>query len=541
MSATSYRPLMIQASQAWGALKDYLSDERMAQYPSLATLSNKVDRPPSVLAHSILLAILSVLLLNPYKLSNIIVNSLALLGLVRLTLVYLATLSEDACPKSPPVPKPTKQWSSSTRRLLDYWVVYSTSIFLESTFEEDTLMALVPLWWAFKGLTVVWFLMGSGERKERPKPEPLRLKPRPTVVQNRTPQTSYADESSVSSAATTAIDSGLFTGPTPSSAQLREMKRELHEISPGSPSKTPENLKHKTSPAETPVSGKSGSGSEPFGLSGNSDTESDTESESDSSYDDSESGSEFDSSSAPGSAATDDSNDDLLSPGTVLNSVALEGTGGKEPAVETDERQKKTIEEQAPRGGDKLEATFPASKLQESVPEVVDLPQNVPEDTEVMATQKAPQRPDVPRDIPVPSPSTLPEQAQQEVQSRQEDPLPIELTPAQNLPIQAKAPSPVLAPHVTPPNAATHPPSARLVDDEGSVTRLTLDDLLAMDPGSESELPSAGILEGGKNVEGNVVEAIVQRNGAAVAKGFEPLNIHKPLREQVGAEAESLL
>ncbi|TYJ54052.1 hypothetical protein B9479_005316 [Cryptococcus floricola] len=537
MGPTAYKPLKTRASEAWGALKTYLDDERMAQYPLLVTLSHKIDRPPSVLAHSLLLALLSVLLLNPYNLSGLIVNSLAHAGLVWSSFSYLATVSGDVNHKASAMAKPAElRPSSTTRRLMDYWVVYSTSIFLESTLGEDTLVALVPLWWAFKGLAVVWVITVSKERKERPKPMPLKLAQRSTVATTRTPQTSYADQSSSpstaspSTGATTALDSGPLSGPAPTSSQLRDMKRDLRELSPGALSKTPENLKHKTVPAETPVSGESEGGSEPFGLSGNSDTGSDSESESDSSSSDSDSGSESDNSAGPGSAATDDSNDDLLPPGTALDSQTLEVAGTKKTEAGNDEldtkKKKDVLEEQASGGADKFETIAAATEPLRSVSE----------DAEAIASQTVPQLPHASRDLPVPSPSAPLVIAEQDGKLGS---LSLEHTPAQDSDIQEKTVSPVLAPTAGSLNVAAQP--SKVVDDEGSVTRLTLDDLLAMEAGSDDEMNSAGMaLESGKDVEERV-EIPVQKDAVEVAKGVEPLNIIKPLAKEVGTEAESLL
>ncbi|ODN89204.1 hypothetical protein L198_06527 [Cryptococcus wingfieldii CBS 7118] len=536
MGPTAYKPLKTRASEAWGALKTYLDDEKMAQYPLLVTVSHKIDRPPSVLAHSLLLALLSVLLLNPYNLSGVIVNSLAHAGLVWSSYSYLATLSGDVNHRASAMAKPAELWPSSTRRLMDYWVVYSTSIFLESTLGEDTLVALVPLWWAFKGLAVVWVITVSKERKERPKPKPLKLEQRSTVASTRTPQTSYADQSSspstasLSTGATTALDSGPFSGPAPTSSQLREMKRDLRELSPGALSKTPENLKHKTVPAETPVSGESEGGSEPFGLSGNSDTGSNSESESDIGSSDSDSGSESDNSSGPGSAATDDSNDDLLPPGTALDSQTLEVAGAKKTEEGNDEldtkKQKDTLEEQVSGGADKLETIAAATEPLRSVPE----------DAVAIASQTVPQLPHASRDLPVPSPSAPVVIAEQDDKL---DSLSLEHTPAQNSDIQEKTVSPVLAATAGSLNVAAQP--SEVVDDEGSITRLTLDDLLAMEAGSDDEMNSAGMaLESGKDAEERV-ENPVQKDAVEAAKGVEPLNIIKPLAKEVGTEAESLL
>ncbi|WVO19421.1 uncharacterized protein IAS62_000705 [Cryptococcus decagattii] len=62
----TFTPLKRRIRQAAQSVGDYFNDEKMSQYPILTFLSNKLDRPPSVLAHSFLLLLLSGVLFNPY-------------------------------------------------------------------------------------------------------------------------------------------------------------------------------------------------------------------------------------------------------------------------------------------------------------------------------------------------------------------------------------------------------------------------------------------------------------------------------------------
>lgn len=143
----------------------------MSQYPILAFLSNKLDRPPSVLAHSFLLLLLSGVLLNPYHLSGVIVNTLGILWPTWLTVGLMSSLHVSSNAKddsksqfgiraSVRTDKKDKEWSSQTKQLIDYWILYSFSTLVESAFAEDTLLDLIPLWWAFKVLVIVWVSFG---------------------------------------------------------------------------------------------------------------------------------------------------------------------------------------------------------------------------------------------------------------------------------------------------------------------------------------------------------------------------------------------
>lgn len=69
-------------------------------------------------------------------------------------------------------------------RLIDYWILYSFSTLVESALVEDTLLDLIPLWWAFKVLAIVWVSFSlslggvgaagaSNGAKEKIRPRPL--------------------------------------------------------------------------------------------------------------------------------------------------------------------------------------------------------------------------------------------------------------------------------------------------------------------------------------------------------------------------------
>lgn len=274
-----------------------------------------------------------------------------------------------------------KEWPSQTKRLIDYWILYSFSTVVESTVAQDTLLALIPLWWTFKILAIVWGSISlslgaadaagaSSRAKEKTRPRPLvspsipgprsntpiltnaippqKLRtnsnliriPSPTIA--KTSQTSYGDIDSSSSSSpsqhsssATAVDTSYTnpypgistgtgtgtgartgaaaeTGPTPNSAELQASRDELGLISPVL-SRTPGYLRPRHEAAgpegkeEGPATATSEDGSGVFGLS-----EVDRESEiSDSDSDsgpDSDSNSDSDSETDPGSGSESDSN-----------------------------------------------------------------------------------------------------------------------------------------------------------------------------------------------------------------------------------------
>ncbi|AAW46574.2 hypothetical protein CNL05550 [Cryptococcus deneoformans JEC21] len=367
---STYTPLARRIRQAAQFVGDYFDDEKMSPYPILAFLSNKLDRPPSVLAHSFLLLLLSGVLLNPYHLSGVIVNILGLLWPGWLTIRHISSLQASSDAKVNPKPKflararvrttrtGEKEWPSQTKRLIDYWILYSFSTVVESTVAQDTLLALIPLWWAFKILAIVWgsisLSLGAADAagassgaKEKTRPRPLKLRtnsnliriPSPTIA--KTSQTAYGDIDSSSSSSSpsqhsssaTAVDTSYTnpypgistgtgtgtgtrtgaaaeTGPTPNSPELQASRDELGQISPVL-SRTPEHLRPRHESAgpegkeEGPATATSEYGSGVFGLS-----EVDRESEISDSDSDSDTGPDSDSNSEtdPGSGSESDSN-----------------------------------------------------------------------------------------------------------------------------------------------------------------------------------------------------------------------------------------
>ncbi|KIR59569.1 hypothetical protein I314_04558 [Cryptococcus bacillisporus CA1873] len=171
-------------------------------------------------------------------------------------------------------------------RLIDYWILYSFSTLVESALVEDTLLDLIPLWWAFKVLAIVWVSFSlslggvgaagaSNGAKEKIRPRPLKLRtnsnltgiPSPAVV--KTSQTSYGDidsclssssspshppssSSTVISTSYTYPYPGIATGtraaadrgPTQSTSQLQALRDELGGIS-AVLSRTPENIRRR--------------------------------------------------------------------------------------------------------------------------------------------------------------------------------------------------------------------------------------------------------------------------------------------------------
>ncbi|WVQ84691.1 hypothetical protein IAT38_006846 [Cryptococcus sp. DSM 104549] len=367
-STTAYTPLTARVRQSLVSASEHFNDEKMSQYPLLLSISNRIDRPPFVLAHCSLLILLSVLLLNPNHLSPVLTNLLGLLPAFYLTFKHLHApalgLSGSTPPMTPGLQRKRNddaEWAKhqTTRWWMDYWVVYGTSVFVESTLGEDTVLALVPLWWAFKAVGLVWALVSYGEGetgKERARPKPLRLKPRSknpqqVAVSSPSPSPEHKDTAQLLAArpsarptdgddeseGTTAVES-----PTPSSAQLRDMRAEMRDITPPALSAPPVNM---TTPVDTPRSEVGSERSEPFGLTDSDDDSDSEESDSGSDSDDSDSDSDSESSdgtpsdgSGSGTASStgspsvlnsansdesSDSNDAILPPDTPLDELAL--------------------------------------------------------------------------------------------------------------------------------------------------------------------------------------------------------------------------
>ncbi|OXM79995.1 hypothetical protein C364_02296 [Cryptococcus neoformans Bt63] len=555
----------------------------MSQYPILAFL--KLDRPPSVLAHSFLLLLLSGVLLNPYHLSGIIVNTLGLLwpGWLTTGHIYSLQASSDAKENSNATfgvragvrtKTREKDWPSQTKRLIDYWTLYSFSTVVESAFAEDTLLALIPLWWVFKILAIVWGSISlsfgainaadvSNGAREKTRPRPLKLRtnsnliriPSPTIA--KTSQTSYGDIDSFSSPSpsssstsfhlwssatavntshtnpypgiTTGIDTGTGTraaaetGLIRNSAQLRALRDELGDISPVL-SRTPENLrprrgasrdaagpKGKEGPATATTAATNEDRSELFGLSevdresetdshSDSDSDSDSDSEMDSASgseshsntnSDSESGFHFDPNSPssdspplppsasasaspfpainpnpnattrpshpkvsnnPSTANTDDSDDILLPPDTPLDELALRGLKTIELEVGQEEGDEEQDEEQDGNGQLKIGLWKEREEMEKGM--------------EVDPVQQA-------------------------------------VFPSPNKPAN-KPTNPTSSSATRPQNPLTEN------GEEGSITRLTLDDLLALENDDPFSLPTG--MTGMTNRS--------ERSGRSVGSGF---------------------
>ncbi|OCF37710.1 hypothetical protein I316_00837 [Kwoniella heveanensis BCC8398] len=180
-SKSTYKASYKHAHEGFTSATEWLSDERMSRCKILHWLSEKIDRTPSALANAALFFLLSVLALNPSGLSPILMNGLGLLPATYGSFKYLKKGGIGVEPLTPGGKRKDaeRQYKETGKRWLDYWLVYSTSLIVESVVGEEIILAVVPFWWAIKGFVIIWFLVGfsSEVKKEVIKPKPLRLRP----------------------------------------------------------------------------------------------------------------------------------------------------------------------------------------------------------------------------------------------------------------------------------------------------------------------------------------------------------------------------
>ncbi|KAK8853305.1 hypothetical protein IAR55_004009 [Kwoniella newhampshirensis] len=171
--ASTYIPMTVRLRQMLAEAADLISDESAAQVPPIRILSELLDRPPSVLANSSLLLLLSLIVLNPFDLSPILTNLIGVLPVSYLTLRHLISSEMEGRVSGLKGIERSMRW-------MDYWVVFGTSQVVESWIGEEVMFFLVPFYWGFKTLAIMWFLLSlvpSGKRQtNKPKPKPLRLK-----------------------------------------------------------------------------------------------------------------------------------------------------------------------------------------------------------------------------------------------------------------------------------------------------------------------------------------------------------------------------
>ncbi|WVO15048.1 hypothetical protein L204_102692 [Cryptococcus depauperatus] len=518
----AYIPLMGKARRSLIQLGDCFNDEKMSQYSVINRLSIILDRPPSVLTHSIILLLLSVLLLNPFHLSGVSLNAVTMVWLGWMTVSYFSAEEKAVVASKSKSQKSTKKWPDDAKKLVDCWVLYSASVFIESTFGEETLLTIVPLYWAFKGIAIIRTMMVLYDKKERMKPKPLKLKPRPKNTRNilssspspaqlpeGTSKTSYADDES-SSQGDTAVDSV----PTPSSSQLRQMRQQLEKTTPPPLSRTPDNIRDMLpNPDKTPGSSNS---SEPFGLSGNLDHSKDSESDSADLKHSSESDNSASTSGSGSAHLLDDAEDVFIPPGTPLDDLALRGIRSKfmpevkeyelsEEAKKLDESNMRYLRGHLSEKEEELEIRLGEdmgrSPATEALPSVMSSAQD--------------SSPNPPKSSPSPYP---PINATTIIPS-----LPAHSANPNSQPGSTHVPGQIMTssrPNPLVPTTANPLSANPVAADEGSITRLTLDDLLAMEHEADSGPESAGSV----GLAGGIKKTIGNENVPAV----EPLKSRKP-------------
>ncbi|WWD19732.1 hypothetical protein CI109_104196 [Kwoniella shandongensis] len=366
-SSSAYKPMTVRLRTAIASAGDIITDERASDFPLVVYLSDALDRPPSVLANSTLLLLISLILLNPYDLSPILTNLIGFVPSAYCTLQQL--ISSENAPPTPPSAKQKgieNQRKEVGKRWLDYWVIFGTSLFIEDLLGEEVLFTFVPFYWAFKVVGIVWFFLGlvgvdveKGKKTETHKPKPLRLKARNKnnagieVVRSAGEPEPEPEErgnaTQIDKTKSTENVKDLSSQKDPSPSKPHGDNR-VGDIDHPALSSTPvfSRIPHTPSSLSTPDS----DASSPFDLSSvaslsvsSADSDADSDSESDSDEDDdeisspehetsshSDSGSDTDSTSSdPDSASDTDSNDSddstdiMLPPGTPLDELALRG------------------------------------------------------------------------------------------------------------------------------------------------------------------------------------------------------------------------
>ncbi|WVQ66878.1 uncharacterized protein L199_005069 [Kwoniella botswanensis] len=344
----TYTPLVHKIVNYLSGMSDWLNDDKLSRCHLLKYISDHIDRPPSVLAKASLIFGFSVILLNPSDSSSSLTNAFGLIPASYKTLQFLQYTESSS--NTPGLKKKENLVrGEKSKKWLDYWVIYSTTCIVEKAVGEDTVLSLIPLWYALKAGWIVWFLVGllDDDVGNEARPEPVRLRPRSIIATKDSPSASSStssDDTSVSGGSPYPPSTGVPDTPTetetgseesnispdPESAssesptaispgQARELRAELAELDSPPLSRTPD-LPKRADRAVTPVTGISSNPSrsdtsDDTGLSPQSKRGEQSDSE------DSSSGSD----EASGSDDSDNSDDVVLPAGTPLDELALAG------------------------------------------------------------------------------------------------------------------------------------------------------------------------------------------------------------------------
>ncbi|WRT70123.1 uncharacterized protein IL334_007117 [Kwoniella shivajii] len=195
-SEDEYSPLTIRFGRGIRVIYHWLDDEKLSRSTTLKWISDRVDRPPSVLAEASILFLLSVLLLNPSNISPTLTNAL---GLLPATCQSLSDLFESEIVSSQKGLGKKKEITfrkEINRKWLDYWIIYGTTLMVESVLTQEVLLTMIPIWWALKALWIYWFLIRFlDEKRDNSKPQPLRLRPRSIIATKDQPSPDSTPES----------------------------------------------------------------------------------------------------------------------------------------------------------------------------------------------------------------------------------------------------------------------------------------------------------------------------------------------------------
>jgi hypothetical protein len=162
MSSTRYIPVVRRARIALDELKYKMRDEvrselhwapvsltssqRFASCSVLRWLGEKTDREPSLLASAMCALLLTVVLLNPNDIAPCLVSGIGMIpawGTFKWLAYRDARLVEPA------------ETDEASKKLLDYWLVMGTSIFVEQLLGHAMPARMVPFWWIMKAVVVL--------------------------------------------------------------------------------------------------------------------------------------------------------------------------------------------------------------------------------------------------------------------------------------------------------------------------------------------------------------------------------------------------
>ncbi|WWC91796.1 uncharacterized protein L201_006743 [Kwoniella dendrophila CBS 6074] len=346
--------------------------QKLSRCTLVKSLSDRLDRPPSVLVNASIVFLLSVIILNPYDLSFSISNGFGLIPMGYITIKHMIE-SENTVNKPGLKKKENSLKTQKSKKYLDFWLIYGTSIMLENVISQNNLTTLIPFWFLLKTIWITWFLIGllddlesnaiipkplqlgkvsAHQSKEAPSPGSSSASSTDSDSASESPypssrdMTDDEDSESDHSDYLSESDAALPTNIAPTTAALSAITTELNEMHSPPISRTPEFTRN--GKLLTPLTGVSPSSDLSSRSASGDDHSSDTSSikatKIKSSTVSSDRGNTVHSddpasqSDSERSYRSDDSNDVMLPPDTPLDELALRG--------------KKTIELPSPQSCD---------------------------------------------------------------------------------------------------------------------------------------------------------------------------------------------